>query len=116
MPGCQAVKQNGKHCRNYACKGKTCCYVHRYLEDTPAEIEEVPIKKNILKKTKECDLWGPPERTVARDGTIHEVQYMKDLYTRLPLPQPSSTWSSDSEHNSDSEPEDDSDSDPDYVV
>jgi hypothetical protein len=96
-------------------KGKTCCYVHRYLEDLPAEIE-VPVKKNVIKKTKECSLWGPPERTVSEDGTVHEVQYMKNLYTPLPLPGPSSTWSSDSDHDSEdeSEPEDDSDDDPDY--
>ena len=116
MPGCQAVKQNGTHCRNWSMKGKTCCYVHRYLEDLPAEVEEVPVKKNTVKKTKECSMWGPPERTVSEDGTVHEVQYMKNLYTPLPLPPHSSEWSSDSVDDSDSEsePEDDYDDDPDY--
>ena len=96
MPGCQAIKQNGKHCRNYACKGKTCCYAHRYLEELPAEIE-VAVKKTIVKTSRRCDLWGPPERTVSEDGTIHEVQYMKNLYTPLPLPPHSSTWSRESD-------------------
>ena len=39
MAGCQAVKQNGAHCRNYARKGLTCCRVHDYLENMVAEIE-----------------------------------------------------------------------------
>jgi hypothetical protein len=39
MAGCQAVKQNGTHCRSYARKGLTCCRVHDYLENVVAEIE-----------------------------------------------------------------------------
>jgi hypothetical protein len=32
MPLCQVIKSNDKWCRNYAMKGKTCCYQHRSLE------------------------------------------------------------------------------------
>ena len=80
MPGCQAIKQNGKHCRNYACKSKTCCYVHRYLEDMVAEVEELPVKKTIVKISRKCDMWGPPEQTIAEDGTIGEIQFMKSTW------------------------------------
>jgi len=108
MPGCQAVKQNGTHCRNYACKGKTCCYVHIYLEDTPAEIE-VPVVKKTVKKTKESELWGPPERTVAEDGTVEEVQYMKSFW------EPTHPGYSGGETDSESDDDSGNDSDdPDY--
>jgi hypothetical protein len=79
----------GRHCRNYARKGKTCCHPHRYLENVPAEIEEVICKETVvyaptvrnvcnskITKTKECDLWGPPEITET-DGIIIEIQEMK---------------------------------------
>ena len=79
MPGCQAVKANGKHCRNYARKGKTCCYAHRYLENVPAEIEE-PVCKPCSSETKECELWGPPEITETEDEIVGEVQEMKSMW------------------------------------
>jgi len=50
MPGCQAVKQNGTHCRNYSCKNKTCCYQHRYLENIVAEVEVKKIKPEKVKE------------------------------------------------------------------
>ena len=46
MAGCQAIKQNGSHCRNYVRKGLTCCRVHHYLENMVAEIE-IPRKEYI---------------------------------------------------------------------
>lgn len=76
MPGCQAVMNSGKHCRNYARKGLTCCYAHIYLEDIAAEIE-VPVKKVIkVKKTNKCAIWGPPE--VDDNGV--EIQMLHSFY------------------------------------
>ena len=95
----------GRHCRNYARKGKTCCHPHRYLENVPAEIEEVickeievysptvpsysptvpsysptvPSYSPKITETKECDLWGPPEITET-DDIIIEIQEMKLMW------------------------------------
>ena len=56
MPGCQAIMPHGTHCRNYARKnGMTCCYSHRYLENVPAEIEEVKPKKEKKPKKEPCE-------------------------------------------------------------
>ena len=35
MPMCQVIKGNDRACRNYARKGKTCCFPHRQLETEP---------------------------------------------------------------------------------
>ena len=80
MPGCQAVMNSGRHCRNYARKHLTCCYSHKYLEDTLAEIE-VPVKKVVKLKsnshnTEKCAIWGTPE--VDNNGV--EIQFLNSFY------------------------------------
>ena len=52
MAGCQAVKPNGKHCCNYARRGMTCCYSHRYLENTESELEPNVINVCCCKTSK----------------------------------------------------------------
>ncbi len=50
MPGCAAIKANDMLCRNYAMKGKTCCRVHQYLENTEPEKPEVTEARKFLRE------------------------------------------------------------------
>ena len=45
--GCQVIKSNEKWCRNYPMKGKVCCWSHRNLEETIAEIQVKESKKKV---------------------------------------------------------------------
>jgi hypothetical protein len=40
MSGCHVIKGNDEPCGNYALKGKTCCWVHRKLENEPYSDEK----------------------------------------------------------------------------
>jgi hypothetical protein len=42
MSGCHVIKGNDEPCGNYALKGKTCCWVHRKLENEPYSDEKPP--------------------------------------------------------------------------
>jgi hypothetical protein len=54
MSGCHVIKGNDKPCGNYALKGKTCCFSHRKLEDTPYTEKDGEIKKSVLRESDQC--------------------------------------------------------------
>ena len=66
MPGCLAIKSNDKLCRNWAMKGKTCCYVHQYLEDVEPEQDYLPeLLENLRFVLRNKGIFDRQERRVA---------------------------------------------------
>jgi len=70
MSACQVIKADGKHCRNYARKGLTCCYAHRALENTEPEVQE--IEQTVCSPVDES--FSPVEGQVH----IHDTEYLNE--------------------------------------
>jgi hypothetical protein len=85
MPGCQVIKANESYCRNYSMNGKTCCYQHRNLENTVAEVLEKEPSEELSEienyNSDDSDdsddpLWGPEE--VLENGVV--IQTMNSVF------------------------------------
>ncbi len=121
MPPCCVINKNSdKHCGNWALKNKTCCWVHRALEDSPIPTErevlvDAAIKKlesdeyrcvSICRNGKRCSRFY----NISHDGNKwcgqHWIMHLNkrcdditEILSELNKPQKDSDSESDSESN-----------------
>ena len=76
MSGCHVIKGNDKPCGNYALKGKTCCWVHKALEDTPYTEKDGEIKKPVVSDSDQCVFLCYNGKRCSRKGLSYQEQKM----------------------------------------
>ena len=74
--GCHVIKGNDKPCGNYALKGKTCCWVHKALEDTPYTEKDGEIKKPVVSDSDQCVFLCYNGKRCSRKGWSYQEQKM----------------------------------------